>query len=123
MKFHKPWLPTCVLGSLLFAGATMAQDAAPPATPQSGTSESADTTGHSVSMNTSQGEVTVQSAMPAPPTFGPPPEFSQLASNGKSIDETQAAAYPPLANDFLHADRNRDGRISKREYERWTSHQ
>jgi hypothetical protein len=34
----------------------------------------------------------------------------------------QAASYPPLANDFEHADSNRDGRISQREFERWNSH-
>lgn len=123
MKFHKPWLSAFAFGSLLATGTTMAQDAAPATAPQSGMSEGVDTTGHRVSMNTPQGEVTVQSAMPAAPTFGPPPDFARLAQNGKSIDETQAAAYPPLANDFLHADRNRDGHISKREYERWISKQ
>lgn len=65
--------------------------------------------------------VTVNSTMPPAPVAGPAPDFEQLASGGKSVSADQAVAYPPLANDFLHADRNRDGRVSKSEYERWKS--
>ena len=79
----------------------------------------ADTNNGSASMNTSQGEVTVNSSMPPAPSFGPPPDFAQLANGGKSISSDQAVAYPPLANDFIHADHNRDGRVSKSEYQRW----
>ena len=69
---------------------------------------------------TPQGELTVRS-MPAPaPQIGPAPAFTQLSGGGKGITEQQAAAYPPLANDFLHADSNRNGSISKAEYQRWT---
>ena len=44
-----------------------------------------------------------------------------LKSMDLSIDEGEAVGYKLLANDFRMADSNRDGRISKREYERWTS--
>ena len=46
--------------------------------------------------------------------------FSQLSAGGKGITEQQAVAYPALANDFLHADSNRNGSVSQAEYERWT---
>ncbi len=52
---------------------------------------------------------------------GPAPSFEQLSGGGKSISEEQAAAYPLLANDFLYADHNRNGKISKSEYEKWVS--
>ena len=77
----------------------------------------------STSMNTPKGEVTVNSSMPPPPSFGPAPPFAQLSNNGKSISPDQAVAYPPLANDFIYADHNRDGRVSKSEYEAWKKQQ
>ena len=52
---------------------------------------------------------------------GPAPAFEQLSGSGKYISEDQASAYPLLANDFIYADHNRDGRISKSEYARWTT--
>lgn len=67
-----------------------------------------------------QGQVVVRSVPPPAPTVGPAPPFEQLSGGKKSISEEQAAAYPPLANDFIHADTNRDGRISKTEYTNWT---
>lgn len=70
--------------------------------------------------NGSQGQVVVRS-VPAPaPTAGPAPDFGQLSGGSKSITEDQAVAYPPLANDFINADRNRNGKISKTEYNNWT---
>ena len=53
--------------------------------------------------------------------FGPPPAFAQLAGGASHIREDGAAAYPPLANDFIHADANRDGRVSAAEYARWSA--
>jgi hypothetical protein len=77
----------------------------------------------STQFTSSKGEnVTIQSSMPAVPS-GPAPSFEQLANGGKSITESQAAAYPPLANDFLYADKNRDGHINKSEYELWLKQQ
>lgn len=75
----------------------------------------------STTYQTAQGELTVTSGQPAPRDFGPPPAFDQLAGGASHIREDGAAAYPPLANDFIHADGNRDGRISSAEYARWTA--
>ncbi|MBN8480055.1 MAG: hypothetical protein J0L88_00520 [Xanthomonadales bacterium] len=53
---------------------------------------------------------------------GPAPAFTELDGdrNGViSLDE--ANGYALLANDFIKADANRDGRVSKREYERWAA--
>lgn len=72
-------------------------------------------------MNTPAGELTVRSSMPPAPPAGPAPSFEQLSGGGKSISEEQASAYPLLANDFIYADHNRDGRVSKSEYERWAA--
>lgn len=66
--------------------------------------------------------VEFKSSMPPASSSGPAPDFSQLANGKKSITMKEAASYPPLANDFEHADSNRDGRITQREYDRWKSH-
>lgn len=66
--------------------------------------------------------VEFRSSMPPAPEAGPAPDFSQLANGKKSISVDQAASYPPLANDFGYADKNRDGRVTQREYEAWQSH-
>lgn len=134
MKFRKPLLTALTAGALLFAGNLLAQDApAPPpsdtaamptqpmppqaAPPDSGATAPVD----SATMNTPSGELTVRSVMPPAPPAGPAPGFEQLSGGGKYITEDQASAYPLLVNDFLYADHNRDGRISKSEYERWVS--
>jgi hypothetical protein len=76
-------------------------------------------TGDQGSPQAPQGQVVVRS-VPAPaPEVGPAPAFEQLSGGGKSITEQQAVAYPPLANDFINADRNRNGKISKTEYSNW----
>ncbi|MEP7042050.1 MAG: hypothetical protein ABI843_03245 [Dokdonella sp.] len=75
---------------------------------------------HTTKVQTPQGELTVHSGQPAPHSDGPPPPFAQLDHRGAGyITSEEANAYPLLANDFLYADANRDGRISKTEYERW----
>ena len=72
-------------------------------------------------MPTPQGQVTVNSG-PAPvKSSGPAPDFATLAGGKGFITADQASAYPLLANDFQYADSNRDGRISKAEYQRWVS--
>ena len=94
------------LGLLGLAGSVQAQDTS------------------STTYQTPQGEVTVTSGQPQPRQYGAPPSFADLDRNGRGVlGETEAAAYPPLANDFIHADLNRDGRISRAEYERWAAHQ
>lgn len=89
-----------LLSPLLLCGMAIAQDT------------------RTTTFNTPQGEVIVNSGQPAARDYGPPPPFAQLAHGG-FITSTDADAYPPLANDFIHADSNRDGRISKAEYDRW----
>lgn len=70
--------------------------------------------------HTPQGVLIVTTRQPAPRDHGAPPAFATLAAaTGGFIDAHAAQAYPPLANDFIQADRNRDGRISRAEYERW----
>ncbi|MCW0200676.1 EF-hand domain-containing protein [Rhodanobacter thiooxydans] len=137
MKSRKPLLSALAAGTLLFAGSLIAQQDMPPPTdtapqplppqtvpptpPAAGTAAAAPTSQvNTATMNTPAGQLEVRSSMPPPPPAGPAPSFEQLSGGGKYISEEQASAYPLLANDFLHADRNRDGRISKSEYKRWT---
>lgn len=98
MKARNAMLSTLAVGSLIFAGASFAQDNSAGQTPPP--------------------IVTVRS-VPAPaPQMTPPPPFSQLSGGGKSISQEQAAAYPPLANDFLNASHGAD-HINKSQYEAW----
>jgi len=102
--------------ALLSGGVALAQDTPAPAASSAMTASSSS----SATYQTPQGQVVVKS-VPAPaPTIAPAPDFAQLAGGGKSISAEQADSYPPLANDFLNADTNKDGKISKSEYERWT---
>ncbi len=120
MKFCKPLFGIFTAGALLFGGALFAQDMSSSPTAPSTTSSSAMPSPNTADMQTPRGEVTVNSAPSPAPTIGPAPSFEQLSGGGKSISESQAEAYPPLANDFVHADRNRDGKVSKAEYLRWS---
>jgi hypothetical protein len=146
MKSRKPLLYIFSAGMLLFGSNLIAQDAPPPPPPaepampapptppappaaatssampaapmpEQGTNTAA---GQTASGQTPQGELTVHSAPAPAPTIGPAPSFEQLSGGGKAITEDQAIAYLPLANDFINADSNRNGSVSKAEYERWT---
>jgi hypothetical protein len=66
--------------------------------------------------------VQFKSSMPDAPAAAPAPDFAQLANGKKSVTAQEASSYPPLANDFDHADSNRDGRITQREYDHWKAH-
>ncbi|MBD8899735.1 hypothetical protein [Rhodanobacter sp. DHG33] len=102
MKARNAMLSTLAVGSLIFAGASFAQD----------------NSGQSQSGQTPPPIVTVRS-MPAPaPQVTTPPPFSQLSGGSKSITQEQAEAYPPLANDFLNASHGAE-RVSKAQYEAW----
>lgn len=69
---------------------------------------------------TDEGKLVVHTGQPAAQDPGPPPAFAQLDRRGAGyLSSEDAAGYPLLANDFIYADSNRDGRISKTEYERW----
>lgn len=93
---------------------------APPMPPGEPTATAAPTGGQAATYQSPQGEVVVQSSPAPAPTIGPAPTFEQLSGGGKSISPEQALAYPPLANDFINADTNRNGSISKSEYINWT---
>jgi hypothetical protein len=114
MKFQKSLMIAIATGALFCAGAAMAQDTS------SGTDTSSGMqAGNSAVYQTAKGQVTVRSVNAPAMQAGPAPSFEQLSGGKKSITPDQAAAYPPLANDFLHADSNRDGHVSKSEYSRW----
>lgn len=115
MKSCRPLLSTLIASSLLFAGAAFAQDAPKAASDSMASPAAAD----SATYQTSQGTLVVNS-VPAPVhSYGPAPSFEKLAGGGKAITAEDAGAYPPLANDFINADSNKNGTISKSEYARW----
>ena len=69
---------------------------------------------------TEEGKLVVHTGQPAARDPGPAPAFSQLDRRGVGyLSSEDAAGYSLLANDFIYADSNRDGRISKAEYDRW----
>jgi len=94
----------------------------PPPLPPAPPPPNPDASATGTTMPTTQGPVTVNSApAPAKPS-GPAPDFATLSGGKGSITATQASAFPLLANDFQYADANRDGKISKAEYQRWVQH-
>lgn len=108
MKFRIAFLIPLAAGSLLMAGTALAQDQSTP---------TSDAT--SATFNSPQGQVTINSKPAVVQEAPPAPDFATLSGGKKSITPDQATAYPLLANDFEYADSNRNGSISKAEYERW----
>ena len=102
MKTRTPLFASLAVCALLFGGAASAQQAA----------------ASSSSAPTPPPIVTVRSAQPTAPTIAPAPSFQTLSGGSKWITSAQAAAYPPLANDFLNASRGAD-RISRTQYAAW----
>lgn len=67
-----------------------------------------------------RGDLVVRYGQPPARPAEPKPAFSALDGNRDGvIDEREASGYATLANDFEFADKNRDLRVSQREYERW----
>lgn len=96
----------CILGTLLLSASAITTVAAqsPPAAP------------------TGKTTVTVRSVGTGYQPSGPAPAFSTLDQNGDAnLSETEASGYRLLANDFLKADSNGNGSVSKAEYERWAA--
>ncbi|WP_266160061.1 hypothetical protein [Dyella silvatica] len=117
MKSNHLLFPVLITTTLCFSGSLLAQNQSMPEQMPPG-QQTASTSG-STQFTSPRGEhVTVESSMPAVPS-GPAPSFEQLSGGAKFITESQAAAYPPLANDFLYANRNHNGRLNKGEYELW----
>ena len=71
---------------------------------------------------TPDGPLTVHAGQPAPRQYAAPPPFAQLARGKAYITSADAEGYDLLANDFIHADANRDGRVSQAEYQSWVQH-
>ncbi len=138
MNPRKSFLTLLTSGSLLFAGTLLAQNQPtqppmpppaptapttmpapqPQAMPQPQAAPAPQPGQDSTKFNSAQGQVTVNSSMPAIKDAGPPPDFATLANGKAYITEDDAAAYPPLANDFLHASGG-NKHLSKAAYARW----
>jgi len=71
--------------------------------------------------NTAGTQVTINSSVP-PVNAGPAPSFEQLANGKKYITESDASAYPLLANDWNYVDKGHAGRVTKAQYEAWANH-
>lgn len=52
--------------------------------------------------------------------YGPKPSFDSLDTNHDGvITESEAAAHPPLANDYLHVALKGSRGVTRAEYDRW----
>jgi hypothetical protein len=66
--------------------------------------------------------VIVQSAGTGYTPSGPAPAFAVLDQDGDlMLTKDEASSYKLLANDYLKADSDENGTISKAEYERWAA--
>lgn len=130
MKSRKPLLTLLVSGSLLFAGSLLAQNQpmsppppppptqnTPPPPAQQAPMTAPAPTGQA-SASPQQAQVTINSSVPPVKDAGPPPDFTQLSGGKGYVTEDDASAYPPLANDFLHASGG-SKHLSKAAYARW----
>lgn len=70
--------------------------------------------------NATGNQVTIRSVQaPAAPDV-PKPSFDALDTNHDGIiSESEAGAYVPLINDYLHLARKGTGGVTRTEYERW----
>jgi hypothetical protein len=98
MNTRTPLFASLAACAMLFGDAACAQQAAATSTPPP--------------------IVTVRSTPPPAPTIAPAPSFQALSGGSKWITSAQAAAYPPLANDFLNASHGAD-RINRTQYAAW----
>jgi hypothetical protein len=65
-------------------------------------------------------QVTINSSVP-PVNAGPAPSFEQLANGKKYISESDASAYPLLANDWSYVDKGHSGHVTRAQYEAWVN--
>jgi hypothetical protein len=142
MKSRTPLIALVTAGSLMLAGTVLAQDQTMPTPPPppSGQTMPAQPTpppptqimpatqptpppppgGTQAQTATAGQQVTINSSVP-PVNAGPAPSFEQLANGKKYISESDASAYPLLANDWAYVDKGHAGRVSKAQYEAWLS--
>lgn len=107
------------LAGLLIAAKCLPANSQTTTPPASGKPEQIQST---VTLPTADGTLTIRSGMPAQPAAGPAPAFAILDQRMRGyLDEEDARGYPPLATDFIHADVDRNGQITRHEYERWLS--
>lgn len=67
-----------------------------------------------------RGDLIVRHGQPPARPAEARPAFANLDRNGDGVvDASEASGYITLANDFDYADTNNDGRISRREFDRW----
>ena len=79
---------------------------------QSGSSEA--------TYQTEEGTLTVRSSQPDDPPPPKPSGLDELDSNGDGVlTESEASANIALTNEFIHADWNKDGRITRNELDNW----
>jgi len=65
-------------------------------------------------------QVTINSSVP-PVNAGPAPSFEQLSNGKRFITESDASAYPLLANDWIYVDKGHSGHVTKAQYEAWVN--
>jgi hypothetical protein len=84
------------------------------ADPQAQVTSEANTT------NATDNQVAVRSVQTSAPLYASKPPFDALDTNHDGIiSESEAAAYPPLANDYLHVAEKGSRGVTRAEYERW----
>ena len=69
---------------------------------------------------TDEGTLTVRSSQPDDPPPPKPSGLDELDSNGDGVlTESEASANIALTNEFIHADWNKDGKITRSELDNW----
>ncbi len=121
MNRSTPAMAAFAASIALLAGSALAHN--PPASTATDNSRP-DVVKSAVTMPTETGTKTIRSGMPAQPAAGPAPAFAILDKQMRGyLDESDAEGYPLLSTDFIKADSNRDGKVSKAEYENWVAQQ
>lgn len=81
---------------------------------------SAQVTSQAPASNAMDNQVTVRSVETSARQYGPKPSFDSLDTNHDGvISESEAEAYPPLANDYLHVAHRGSRGVTRSEYEHW----
>jgi hypothetical protein len=104
-----------------------------PSTPQSSASQvnaqdntaavsdsQAQVTSTAQTVSATDNQVTLRSVQTPALRYGPKPSFDALDINHDGvISESEADAYPPLANDYLYVARKGSRGVTHAEYDRW----